>query len=104
MEIIRLSRTGLIFGALYIGIVMACVIWAQFITDPKGKFIILQLPVVLQHGLLLATEATWTLKEMSWPYVYLLLGTPMLVLIVLLGNITDNIVRRILANSRPTSA
>ena len=100
MRIIRLSRIGLILGTLYIGIVIACVIWAQFITDPKGKFIILQLPVVLQHGLLLATETTWILKDMSWPYIYLLLGTPMLVLLVFLGNITENIARKILANSR----
>jgi len=37
---------------------------------------------------------------MSWPYIYLLLGTPMLVLLVFLGNITENIARKILANSR----
>lgn len=52
-------------------------IWAQFISDPKGYYIILQLPVVLQHGLLLALDATHFLKDMSWPLVYLVLGVPM---------------------------
>ncbi len=94
MKIIQLSRTGLILGALYIGFIFACVIWSQFITDPKGKFIILQLPIVLQHGLLLALEATWLLKDMYLPGVYILLGTPMLALLVFLGNIIENIVRK----------
>jgi hypothetical protein len=93
MKIIQLSRTSLILGTIYIGIIFACVIWAQFITDPKGKFIILQLPVVLQHGLLLAIDATWLLKGMSWPGVYLLLGLPMLILLVFLGNIVDYIIK-----------
>lgn len=90
----RLSKTGLILGALYIGIIIVCVIWAQFISDPKGKFIILQLPVVLQHGLLLATDATWILKDMSWLGVYLLLGIPMLILLVVFGNIIGNIIKK----------
>jgi hypothetical protein len=94
MKIMQLSRTGLILGALYIGIILVCVIWAQFIMDPKGKFVILQLPIVLQHGVLLAIEATWLLKDMSWSGVYLLLGTPMLVFLVFLGNIIENIVKK----------
>lgn len=94
MRIIRPSRTGLILAALYIGIILTCVIWAQFITDPKGKYIILQLPVVLQHGLLLAIEATSLLKGMSWPSIYLLLGTPMLIVLVFLGNFFENYIKK----------
>ena len=94
MKILKLSRTGLILGALYIGIIFVCVIWAQFISDPKGKFIILQLPVVLQHGLLLVIDATWILSDLSWLGVYLVLGIPMLVLLVFLGNIIENIVKK----------
>lgn len=94
MKIIRLSKTGMILGAIYIGIIIACVIWAQFISDPKGKFIILQLPVVLQHGLLLAIDATWILKGIAWPGVYLLLGLPMLVLLVLSGNFIEIIMNK----------
>ena len=100
MNFIRPSRTGLTFAALYIGVIITSAIWAQFIIDPKGKFIILQLPVVLQHGLLLAHEATWLLKEMSWPGVYLLHGFPMLIFLIIVGNIFESIV--IKAKSRWT--
>lgn len=95
MRILQLNRTGLILGAIYIIIVFVCVIWAQFITDPKGKFIILQIPVVLQHGLLMAIEATPFLKGISWLGIYLLLGIPMLVLLVILGNVIESIVKKV---------
>ena len=94
MKILHISRTSVILAVLYAGIIFSCVIWAQFITDPKGKFIILQLPVVLQHGLLLALDATWLLNGMSWPGVYLLLGIPMLIILVFPGNIFENIVKK----------
>lgn len=92
VKFIRPGRTGLILCALYVGIIFACAIWAQFITDPKGKYIVLQLPVVLQHGLLLAIDATWLLEGLSWPAAYLLLGIPMLALLVLLGNVIEHVV------------
>lgn len=98
MKILRLSKTGLILGVLYISIIIICVIWAQFISDPKGKHIILQLPVVLQHGFLLVIDATWILKGMAWLGVYLLLGLPMLVLLVLLGNIIEIIIKKCVRN------
>ncbi len=98
MKIMRLSKTGLILGALYVGIIIVCVIWAQDTSDPKSKFIILQLPVVLQHGVLLAIGATWILNEMSWLGIYLLLGIPMLVLIVFVGNLVENIIKKSISN------
>jgi hypothetical protein len=96
IKILQFSRTGLLLGALYVGMIITCVIWAQFITDPKGKYIILQLPVVLQHGLLFAIDATWILKGMTWTGVYLLLGIPVLVFLVILGNIYENIVKKVI--------
>ncbi|MDJ0832578.1 MAG: hypothetical protein QNJ69_03590 [Gammaproteobacteria bacterium] len=98
MKIIQLSKTGLILGALYIAIIIVCVIWAQFISDPKGKFIVLQLPVVMQHGLLLAIDGSWILRGMAWPGIYLLLGIPMLALLVFLGNIIEDLVKKYISN------
>ena len=59
---------------------------------------ILQLPVVLQHSLLLAIDATWIIKDMAWVGVYLLLGIPMLVLLVFLGNIVENKMKKVISN------
>ena len=94
MKIMQFSRTGLILGILYIVIILTCVIWAQFITDPKGKYIILQLPVVLQHGLLLTFNSTHLLHNMPWVVVYLVLAVPMLALLIFLGNVIENLAKQ----------
>lgn len=100
MKFLQLTRTGKILGSLYILILTFCVIYAQFITDPKGKYIILQIPVVLQHGLLLTVEATSLLKGMSWFSIYLTLATPMIVLLVATGNIIESIVKKVKAEDQ----
>lgn len=91
----RITKTGIVFCSLYLIASGGCVIWAQFISDPKGKYIILQMPVVLQHGLLLAFDATQSLKDMNWAEVYLVLGVPMLVFLVLLGFFIESIAFKI---------
>ena len=93
MNIRPLSKTGLILGGLYLAVILTCVIGAQFITDPKGKFIVLQIPVVLPHGLLLKLGATGLLQGLSWPALYFVLGTPMWLLLVLLGNLMESLVK-----------
>jgi hypothetical protein len=98
MKILSLSKTGLILGRLYLAVILACGIGAQFITDPKGKFIVLQIPVVLPHGLLLALDATEFLNGLSWPAVYFVLGTPMWLLLVLLGNLMETIVKNMMTS------
>lgn len=91
----RITKTGIVLGSLYLIASVSFVIWAQFISDPKGKFIILQMPVVLQHGLLLAFDATHILKNMNWAEMYLVLGVPMLVFLVLLGSVIESLALKI---------
>ena len=55
------------------------------LSDPKSKFVILQMPVVLQHGLLLVFDATHLLSGASWSLIYLVLGLPMILILVLVG-------------------
>jgi hypothetical protein len=88
-KIMRISKTGVFLCFLYLIASIGCVILAQFISDPKGKFIILQMPVVIQHGLLLALDATHLLRNMSWPLVYIVLGVPMLGFLILVGIIFE---------------
>jgi hypothetical protein len=83
----------LILGGLYLAVILTCGFGAQFITDPKGKFIVLQIPVVLPHGLLLKLGATGLLQGLSWPAVSFVLGTPMWLLLVLLGNLMESLVK-----------
>ena len=85
----HISKTGIVLCVFYFVASIGCVIWAQYISDPKGKFIILQIPVVFQHGLLLALDATHLLKNMSWPLLYLVLGVPMLGFLILVGAILE---------------
>lgn len=85
----RITKTGIVLCSLYLIASVGFVIWAQFVSDPKGKYIILQMPVVLQHGLLLAFDATHILKTMNWVEVYLVLGTPMLCFLILLGYLIE---------------
>ncbi len=81
----KLRKTGLIFGGVYIGICFIFIVWGMFTTDPKSKFVILQLPVVLQHGVLLYLEFTNLLAGMSWFKIYLLLATPVVILLYFIG-------------------
>ncbi len=91
----RITKTGIVLCSLYLIVSVGCVIWAQFISDPKGKHIILQMPVVLQHGLLLAFDVTHILNTMNWAEMYLVLGFPMLGFLVLLGSLIEPTALRI---------
>ena len=91
----RITKTGMALCSLYLVSSLGCVVWAQFISDPKGKHIILQMPVVLQHGLLLAFDATHILSNMGWAGMYLALGVPMLSALILVGSLAESSVSRI---------
>jgi hypothetical protein len=98
MNIRELSRTGIIFTILYVLLCIVCVIWSLFITDPKGNYVILQIPVVLQHGALLGLGMTHLLSGMSWTSMYFFLGTPMILFIYYLGKFTEAIIRHAFKN------
>jgi len=85
----RISKTGVVLAIIYILALIACAIWAQFISDPKGQFLILQLPVSLQHAALLSVRANSLLSGMSWPEIYFVLGAPMLLVLMLLGYVIE---------------
>jgi len=81
----RVSKTGIGLITTYLLVMLICITWAQFIGDPKGKFVILQIPVVLQHGFLLVFDATHLLSGASWLLIYLVLGLPMVLMLGLVG-------------------
>ncbi len=91
----HITRTGLFLCLLYVAASAACVVWAQFVTDPKGKYVILQMPIVLQHGVLLAVDAAHILRNMSWPSLYLVLGVPMMGFLFLVGGVVELVYSKI---------
>jgi hypothetical protein len=91
----RVSKTGVGLVITYLSVMCVCIIWAQFISDPKGKFVILQIPVVLQHGFLLVFDATHLLSGASWLLIYLVLGLPMILMLALVGWLIEYCVSKI---------
>ena len=85
----RITNTGIVLTIIYITTLVVCAIWAQFVSDPKGQYVILQLPVSLQHAVLLFVGATNLLSGMSWPVIYVVLGIPMIVMLILLGYLIE---------------
>ena len=97
----RINNIGIFLAAIYLAGLVACVIWAQFISDPKGQYVILQLPVVLQHGVLLFADATHLLNGMSWPTIYMVLGLPMIIALIFVGKIIEIIISKMRFNRKP---
>lgn len=92
----RITKTGIALTIIYLTGLIVCVVWAQFIDDPKGKYVILQLPVVLQHGLLLSVNATHMLSGLSWFSIYIVLGVPMVFALMLLGQILELVAAKLI--------
>jgi hypothetical protein len=84
-----MSRVGLVFCALYALIIAACVCWAFTVGDPKGHFVILQLPIALQGTLLVSLGLLPILVHLSWFAAYLFIGLPTFMLLYLLGWLID---------------
>jgi|SRR5690554_2009110 len=100
----RITKTGTVLCSLYLITSIGCVVWALVSNDPKGSYILLQMPIVLQHGLLLALDATHLLKNMNWTGLYLLLGVPMLGFLIAMGNIIEFTASRIRYGASALSA
>lgn len=85
----KLNKAGLIVASVYFFIVVACIVWAVLIDDPKGKFVILQLPLALQMAGLDSIGVLKYLPAMSWTMVYLFIGVPTLWFFYLMGYYVD---------------
>ncbi len=88
------SKTGITLVVVYLLISISLIVYAQFITDPKSKFIFLQLPIVFQHALLLELNLTNYLENISWPTAYLILMPPMMLSLYLFGHFLGHILTK----------
>ena len=85
----NLSTTGIVLVTIYVGTSIGLVAYAQTLSDPKSKFLFLQLPVVLQHALLVKLDLNNLLRGVSWPSTYLALVPPMCVILYLIGRFLE---------------
>lgn len=85
----NLSTTGIVLVAIYLATSIGLVAYAQTLSDPKSKFLFLQLPIVLQHALLVELDLNNLLRGVSWPFTYLALVPPMCVILYLIGRLLE---------------
>lgn len=82
----RLSRLGTAFALLYLLPTLACMVMAlSSASDPKGYFVLLQLPIALQMAALSALGMADSFRDISWVEGYLLLGLPVVLALYGLG-------------------
>ena len=85
----NLSTTGIVLVTIYLATTIGLVAYAQTLSDPKSKFLFLQLPIVLQHALLMELDLNNLLRGVSWPFTYLALVPPMCVILYLIGRLFE---------------
>ncbi|MCC4633825.1 hypothetical protein ACFFJ4_11020 [Xanthomonas dyei] len=90
----RLSIGGLLLCLPYLALTMLCVWIANTGADPKGRFVMLQLPLTPQYELLRGFGSTHILSELSWAGAYALLFPPMLAALYLLGYCIQVLIER----------
>lgn len=94
----NLSITGIVLVTIYLATCIGLVAYAQTLSDPKSKFLFLQLPIVLQHALLLELDLNNLLLGDSWhwPSTYLALVPPMCVILYLIGRLLEFIFSKLI--------
>ena len=75
----KISVVGLTLCVIYGVIALALVALALSESDPKGRFVLLQLPIALQMGFVHAVGLGGLLHGLSWTMAYVCLGIPTLV-------------------------
>lgn len=81
----RASCSGLVLVFLYVLLSVLSVAYGASIEDDKGRYILFQLPIVLQSAGIIEFGFVEYLKNFSWGEAYLCLGLPTIFFLYLLG-------------------
>jgi hypothetical protein len=85
-----MSKTGLTLCALYaLGITVCIALVFLGDGDPKGRYVLLQVPIALQSALVVGIGMAPLLEDISWLAAYALLAGPVFVLLYTLGSAID---------------
>lgn len=80
-----MSRIGIILCAVYALIIAACVAAAFSSGDPKGWYVVLQLPIALQSTLIAVFGLVPLVEHLNWLEAYVLLASPTFAILYGLG-------------------
>jgi hypothetical protein len=80
---------------LYAATIAICVGVAYRVrkVDTKGHYVFLQLPIAPQHALLMRLGLIRHLRKISWLGAYILLATPVFVILYGIGVIVEQLVK-----------
>lgn len=85
-----MSRTGLLLCVPYAALIAGCIAFVFLgSADPKGSYVLLQLPIALQSALVAGIGLAPRLESISWPAAYALLAGPVFALLYGLGALID---------------
>ncbi len=91
----RFSRLGLGLCTIYLLLAVASVAWAALAAgDPKGRFVLLQLPIALQGAILDSLGLGPVLERLSWESAYVVLALPTFALLYLVGVLLERPFKR----------
>ena len=82
----RFSKTGAALALCYAVITMACIgVSISDQGDPKGSFVLLQLPIAVQAALLDSIGLGEFLTSLGWVSTYIVLGVPTIIILYIIG-------------------
>lgn len=87
-----MSKIGTALCLTYLLAILVCLGFALTAHgDPKGQFVLMQIPIALQGSLAFALGFGPTLADLSWPEAYLYLAVPTFVLLYAVGWVITNV-------------
>src|SRR5262245_39017267 len=99
-----MSRTGIAFCAVYVLLTIASVAWGLSVDDPKGRFVLLPLPLAFKSAGLHEIGVLPYLEGLSWTAAYLLLVPPTLVVLyfagALVGKLVNSLIGTLVSSNR----
>lgn len=81
-----MSKFGIAFCLTYLLAIVVCVGFTLTANgDPKGQFVVAQIPIALQGSLAVGLGFGPAMAKLSWPEAYLYLAGPTFVLLYVAG-------------------
>ena len=85
-------KTGIVLCTIYLALTTVFVAFALATSDPKGRFVLLQIPIAQQDKLVRSWGLGWLLEDMSWVTAYALLVPATLIVLYIAGLVLNHMV------------
>lgn len=85
-----MSRLGIVLCQIYAFIIAMCIVIALLKEgDPKGKFVLMSVPISLQQAALKELNIVIPRGQFYWLQAYVLIGLPTFMLLYFIGRLVD---------------